>query len=47
MTLQMQIKAPGFGHLQALDYMSNGHMIADVVTIIGTQISFLEKLIDK
>ena len=32
-----KIKAPGFGHLQALDYMSNGHMIADVVTIIGTQ----------
>lgn len=32
-----KIKAPGFGHLQALDYMSRGHMIADVVTIIGTQ----------
>jgi NADH dehydrogenase (ubiquinone) Fe-S protein 2 len=32
-----KIKAPGFGHLQALDHMSNGHMIADVVTIIGTQ----------
>lgn len=32
-----KIKAPGFGHLQALDYMSKGHMIADVVTIIGTQ----------
>lgn len=32
-----KIKAPGFAHLQALDYMSKGHMIADVVTIIGTQ----------
>jgi len=32
-----KIKAPGFGHLQALDTMSKGHMIADVVTIIGTQ----------
>jgi|TARA_B110000093_G_scaffold152950_1_gene168358 NADH dehydrogenase (ubiquinone) Fe-S protein 2 len=32
-----KIKAPGFGHLQALNYMSRGHMIADVVTIIGTQ----------
>ena len=32
-----KIKAPGFGHLQALDDMSKGHMIADVVTIIGTQ----------
>jgi len=32
-----KIKAPGYGHLQALDYMSRGHMIADVVTIIGTQ----------
>lgn len=32
-----KIKAPGFGHLQALDEMSKGHMIADVVTIIGTQ----------
>jgi NADH dehydrogenase (ubiquinone) Fe-S protein 2 len=32
-----KIKAPGFNHLQALDYMSRGHMIADVVTIIGTQ----------
>jgi len=32
-----KIKAPGFGHLQALDTMARGHMIADVVTIIGTQ----------
>ena len=32
-----KIKAPGFSHLQALDFMSKDHMIADVVTIIGTQ----------
>lgn len=32
-----KIKAPGFTHLQALDFMAKNHMIADVVTIIGTQ----------
>jgi NADH dehydrogenase (ubiquinone) Fe-S protein 2 len=32
-----KIKAPGFAHLQALDFISKGHLIADVVTIIGTQ----------
>jgi len=32
-----KIKAPGFNHLQGLDFMSQGHMLADVVTIIGTQ----------
>jgi len=32
-----KIKAPGFSHLQALNIMSQNHMIADVVTIIGTQ----------
>ncbi len=31
------IRAPGFSHLQGLDFMSQGHLIADVVTIIGTQ----------
>jgi NADH dehydrogenase (ubiquinone) Fe-S protein 2 len=31
-----KIKAPGFGHLQALDYMAKNNSIADVVTIIGT-----------
>jgi NADH-quinone oxidoreductase subunit D len=34
---RMKIRAPGFAHLEALDYMCRGHMIADVVTIIGTQ----------
>jgi len=32
-----KIKAPGFAHLQGLDFMAKGHMLADVVTIIGTQ----------
>jgi NADH dehydrogenase (ubiquinone) Fe-S protein 2 len=32
-----KIKAPGFAHLQGLNMMCKGHMIADVVTIIGTQ----------
>jgi len=31
-----KIKAPGFTHLQALNFLSINHMIADVVTIIGT-----------
>ncbi|XP_033117317.1 NADH dehydrogenase [ubiquinone] iron-sulfur protein 2, mitochondrial-like [Anneissia japonica] len=32
-----KIKAPGFAHLAALHKMSKGHMLADVVAIIGTQ----------
>lgn len=32
-----RVKAPGFLHLQALDMMAKGHMLADVVTLIGTQ----------
>ena len=32
-----KIRAPGFAHLQGLDFMSKDHMLADVVTIIGTQ----------
>lgn len=32
-----RIKAPGFLHLQGMDFMSKGHLIADVVTILGTQ----------
>ncbi|MCH9019310.1 MAG: NADH-quinone oxidoreductase subunit D [Proteobacteria bacterium] len=31
-----KIRTPGFAHLQGLDFMSRGHMLADVVTIIGT-----------
>lgn len=31
-----KIRTPGFMHMQALDHMIHGHMIADLVTIIGT-----------
>ena len=31
-----KIRAPGFPHLQALDFMTRGHMLADAVAIIGT-----------
>ena len=34
---RVKIRAPGFAHLAALDEMTRGHMIADVVAIIGTQ----------
>jgi NADH-quinone oxidoreductase subunit D len=34
---RLKIRAPGFVHLSALDEMAKGHMIADVVAIIGTQ----------
>lgn len=32
-----RLRAPGFFHLQGLDFMCKNHMVADVVTIIGTQ----------
>ncbi len=31
-----KIRAPGFVHLQAMDFLSNGHMLADVVANIGS-----------
>jgi len=34
---RLKIRAPGFPHLQALDEMVRGHMLADVVTLIGSQ----------
>ncbi len=34
---RMKIRAPGFAHIASLEEMSKGHMIADVVAIIGTQ----------
>ncbi|MEN7527241.1 MULTISPECIES: NADH-quinone oxidoreductase subunit D [unclassified Cupriavidus] len=34
---RLKIRAPGYAHLAALDEMARGHMIADAVTIIGTQ----------
>ena len=34
---RVKIRAPGFPHLASLNEMVNGHMISDVVAIIGTQ----------
>ena len=34
---RVKIRAPGFAHLSALDEMTRGHMLADVVAVIGTQ----------
>ena len=34
---RLKIRAPGFAHLSSLDEMIRGHMLADVVAIIGTQ----------
>ena len=33
---RLKIRAPGFAHLAAMDEMTRGHMIADVVAVIGT-----------
>lgn len=32
-----KIRAPGFFHLQGISFMAQNHLLADVVTIIGTQ----------
>ncbi len=34
---RIKVRAPSFPHLAALDEMARGHMLADVVAIIGTQ----------
>jgi NADH-quinone oxidoreductase subunit D len=34
---RVKIRAAGFAHLSAMDEMARGHMLADVVAIIGTQ----------
>jgi NADH-quinone oxidoreductase subunit D len=31
-----KIRAPSYAHLQAMDYLSRGHMLADVAAIIGS-----------
>jgi NADH-quinone oxidoreductase subunit D len=33
---RLKVRAPGFPHLAAMDEMTRGHMLADVVAIIGT-----------
>ena len=37
MPYRCKIRAPGFAHLQSLDMMTRGHMVADAGAIIGTQ----------
>jgi len=32
-----KIRAPGFAHLQGLNFMTENHMLADIVAVIGTQ----------
>ncbi|HEX4891740.1 MAG TPA: NADH-quinone oxidoreductase subunit D [Hyphomicrobiaceae bacterium] len=34
---RVKIRAPGFAHLSAIDEMTKGYMLADVVAVIGTQ----------
>jgi NADH-quinone oxidoreductase subunit D len=34
---RLKLRAPGFVHISALDEMTRGHMLADLVAIIGTQ----------
>ena len=34
---RLKVRPPGFVHLSALDEMTRGHMLADVVAVIGTQ----------
>jgi NADH-quinone oxidoreductase subunit D len=31
-----KIRAPGFAHLQAMDFLTRGHMLADVTAVIGS-----------
>ncbi len=31
-----KIRAPGFSHLQAMDYLIRGHMLADVPAVLGS-----------
>ena len=31
-----RVRAPGFSHLQGLDFLTKGHMLADVVAVIGS-----------
>lgn len=34
---RLKIRAPGFAHISAMDEMCRGHMLADLVAVIGTQ----------
>jgi NADH-quinone oxidoreductase subunit D len=34
---RLHFRAPGFTHISSLDFMSRGHMLADVVAVLGSQ----------
>lgn len=40
-----KIKAPGFAHLAALEKIGKGHMLADIVAIIGKTLGYITFLI--
>lgn len=33
---RVKIRAPGFSHLEAMDYLCKGHMLADVSAVLGS-----------
>jgi NADH-quinone oxidoreductase subunit D len=33
---KLKIRAPGYPHLQAMDFLCKGHMLADVSAILGS-----------
>ena len=43
----MQNKAPGFAHLQGLDFMTKGHQLADLVACIATTMDIVFGEIDR
>jgi NADH-quinone oxidoreductase subunit D len=36
MPYRCKIRSPGYAHLQGINHVISGHMIADLVTVIGT-----------
>ena len=34
--IKCKIRAPGFSHLQSMDYLIKGHMLADVPAVLGS-----------
>ena len=42
-----KIRAPGFAHLQAMDFLCRGHMLADVSAILAASTSFSGRSIDE
>src|SRR5690606_23864420 len=35
---RVKLSAPGFRHLQAMDWMNRGHMLADVSALLGSRV---------